>query len=359
MKNISWKKILFQTLWLIIGISTVVLFGAALKKKDNKLCKDVRVEFVGSERDQFIDEKEVLDLLNNTGFIVWQKVTVINLTSLENALKKNLWVKNAEIYFDNNEVLHVKIEERQPLVRVFTLQGNSFYVDSEALRLPLSSKLSVKVPMVTGFPSDNRILSHPDSITLLNVVKFGKYIRADSFWMAQVSQIVITPQATFEMIPSLGNQIIEFGGADNLDNKFNRLYSFYKQAWLQNGIDKYERLCVQFDNQVVAVKHKKSNIGSDSLNQIPEIVLNRTVSSEKNVLGNIKSNYTTNDVLAKKDSVYKHKLVLNSVRKNVIMLKQNKVTNKPLSFKHKGTKSGWQRIQSDNLNQPKALMSKE
>lgn len=362
MKEINWKNILIKTLWLVLGVGTIILLGAALRKKESKPCREVKVEFIGTEKEQFIDELEVLDLLNEDSPVIGKGIAQVDLKLLENKLKKNAWVKNAEIYFDNNERLHVEVEEREPLIRVFTIQGNSFYLDSDAVRLPLSNKLSVRVPVITGFPSDNKVLSSPDSMMLLNVVKFGKYIKEDSFWMAQVSQIVITPQANFEMIPTMGSQVVELGNADNLDSKFNRLYSFYKQTWSLGGIDKYEKLYVQFDNQVVAVKHKLKNGSVDSLqsNQlISNSILTRPLMVEKNRTPIAPEKKLKNRMVAAKDSIYRVKEPLNKVHKNVIMGKQNKVANKSLSVKHKARKQVKQSIPAANMNTPKALMSKE
>jgi cell division protein FtsQ len=83
---------------------------------------------------------------------------------MEAMVEKNPWVSNAEMFLDNNQVLQVRIEERQPVARVFTLDGNSFYLDSAALRLPLSDKISARVPMFTRFPIGKPVLAKPDSL---------------------------------------------------------------------------------------------------------------------------------------------------------------------------------------------------
>ena len=173
-------------------------------------------------------------------------------------------MKNAELFFDNNQVLQVKIQERQPVGRVFTAEGSSFYVDSSGVRLPLSDKLSARVPMFTNFPSDKEVMAASDSELLRGVVDMGKFITADSFWMAQIAQVYITPQGTFELTPTVGNQTIIFGDADDVDNKFNNLYTFYKKAWLQNGINTYSKLDVRFENQVVGVKRGAEPVVADT-----------------------------------------------------------------------------------------------
>jgi cell division protein FtsQ len=254
MRKYKWKKILISTLWLMAGIGAIVLLGAAMQKKNQKICTDIKIEITGVERHMFIDEKDVQELLNATGHVKGNPVSALNLRAMEKMVEKDPWVSNAEMFLDNNQVLQVWIEERQPVARVFTLDGNSFYVDSGSLRLPLSEKLSARVPSFTGFPSNKIKLAQPDSLLLNNIVKVGKYIMADSFWMAQVAQVDITPQSNFEMVPVIGDHIVVLGDAEDLDRKFKHLYTFYKSAWLQNGMNTYEKLDVQYSNQVVAVR---------------------------------------------------------------------------------------------------------
>lgn len=264
MKKIPLKKRLIHAAWILAGIGTVVLMGAAMQKKNRKTCTDIKIEISGIEEHMFIDEKDILELVNQQRKIIGTPVSLINLRAMESALEKNAWVKNAEMYLDNQQVLQIQIEERQPVARVFTMQGGSFYLDSAGIRLPLSEKLSARVPMFTGFPSDNLKLSKPDSFLLKDVVKLGMYILQDSFWTAQVAQIDIEPGRQFELIPVFGDHVVSIGNADDLDAKFNRLYTFYKQAWLQHGIHYYEKINVQFDKQVVAVRKGMGAIKQDS-----------------------------------------------------------------------------------------------
>jgi len=314
MEIINWKKRVVQTLWLLAGVGTIILFGAAMEKKKNKLCTDVKIEIANADEQMFIDEKDVLDIINLNGHSDQKIISAVNLRILETALEANPWVKNAEMFFDNNQVLHVDIEERKPIARIFCASGNSFYVDSNGLRLPLSDKLSAKVPVFTSFPSDKAILSESDSLMLEQVVHLGKFIVADSFWMAQIAQIDITPKATFEIIPTIGDQIIAIGIADDLENKFNRLYTFYKQAWFQNGINTYERLDVQFNNQVVAVRKGAAKAWIDS-------------AKAKQVMVDMMKSKDSSEVV-EKDSI---KTIKPLIKNWVIGTKQNKVSNNSLS----------------------------
>jgi cell division protein FtsQ len=348
MNSINWKKRLEQIFWILIGIGTVVLLGAAMQKKDKKACSDVEIEISGAEKEVFIDKNDVMDLLNSNGAIVGKPIGQIDLRALESAIEKNKWVKNADMFFDNSQLLKVRIEEREPIARIFTANGNSFYVDSTGFRLPLSDKLSARVPMVTNFPSDRDMLALSDSSMLMNVVRLGKFVLADSFRMAQVAQIDILPNANFEIIPTWGNQTIELGDAGDLENKFNRLNTFYKNAWLQNGINTYEKLMIQYDNQVVGIRRGAAKAVSDS------VKLNKIMSSQ--LLLN-KDSTRLNAIVIKPKPTIKDSVALagKTNKKSLVGVKQNKVTNKSLSNGRSGLKAQQKPVLK---RQPKAVMQK-
>jgi cell division protein FtsQ len=265
-----WKKSLHMSLWslTIAGIST--LFVAAMEKKEEKKCTDISIEIRGANNHVFVDKKDILEVIGETGAAKGKEISVIELKKVEERIEKNAWIKKAELFFDNKQVLHANIEEREPIARVFTLQGRSYYIDSSCNRLPLSDKLSARVPMFTSFPSDKKTLSVPDSSVLMDVKQIALYIQKDSFWMAQVAQIDITRNGTYEMIPVLGNQLIRLGNATNLDEKFTELKNFYQQIWARGGFEKYEIIDVQYASQVVATKRGAGKLYMDTARAIQQ-----------------------------------------------------------------------------------------
>ena len=359
MKNINWKKRLTQALWLLIGVGTIVLLVAAVQRKDHRLCSDGRIEITGAEENMFVDEKDILSIINRNGSITGKDIHKINLREIETGLKKIIWIKNAELFFDNNRVLHVNLEERIPIARIFTVQNSSFYIDSTGHRMPLSDKMSLRVPIFTSFPSDKDTLSHPDSLLLIDVVKIAKYVVADSFWIAQIAQIDITPQATFELIPTIGEHVVEIGNADELEDKFDRLYAFYKQAWLQNGINKYERLQVQYNGQVVAIKRGVSKITVDSAKAIQALnnLMQGKQQDDTTVL-EIKKDKPIIEQNAK-DSVTKKNLEDKGIRVKKNNNKQNKITSNSLSVKTRNVPTAKPVKTGGEIKQmPKAVMNK-
>lgn len=250
------RKILFVTIWLCIGGGMFTLLLAAISKKNRGLCRDYRIVLNGAEKNFFIDTKDVEAMLVKAtkGPIRGTAVSAFNLNELEGLLKKNEWISDAELYFDNQDVLHVSITEREPVARIFTMTGRSFYIDSTGLQMPLSDKLSARVPVFTGFP-DRMGITGRDSVLLQDVKMTANYIVRHPFWLSQVAQIDITPERKMEMIPVVGNHLVRLGDGEHIDAKFNRLMIFYQQVLSRTGFEKYKLIDVQYKGQVVVSRY--------------------------------------------------------------------------------------------------------
>ncbi len=264
----STKKILLTIVWFVITAAAVTLLVAAIRKNDTAVCKDVAVNIYGVQAvEKFVDEKDVLQIIQVVcGQNPIGKVTgTFNLRSIETMLQKNAWIKVAQLYFDNANVLQVKIYEREPLARVFTTTGTSFYIDTTLKMLPLSDKLSARLPVFTGFPSETVVLSKKDSSLLADIKSISLAIQKDSFCTAMIEQVDITTQQQFEMVPKIGNQLIVFGNAEDAVAKLEKLKLFYKNVMSKSGWGKYSVINVQYKNQVVAKIRGAEDKSTDSL----------------------------------------------------------------------------------------------
>ncbi len=250
-----WKYILERVLWSIAAIALIVLFVFAWQAKSVKKCTGIQIELTGNSTGfLFMDEKEILRLINEQGVSVGTPVGNINLIKIEKSLAETKWVAHTEIYLNNQQELQVKIEQRVPIARVFTASGASFFIDNTAQKLPLRQLSVMRLPVFTGFPSDQEKLSNPDSLLLKDILHFALIIQQDSFYNAQIAQVNIASNGDFEMIPTLGDHVVLLGSAENLEDKLNRLYTFYKKVWIPSGINAFQVLDVRFDHQIVALK---------------------------------------------------------------------------------------------------------
>lgn len=238
-----------------------MVFIAAMEKRDQQVCHQIDIEVQGASQTLFIDRNDIINMLTANGGrkIKGQQIRSLHLKELEVALGKNVWLESADLFFDKNATLQVRVRENIPIGRIFSTTGNSWYIDSAGHRLPLSDKFSARLPVFTGFPTDKRNLSTQDSILLHRIKSIAGFLHANPFWMAQVTAINITPEKQFEIYPLVGSHIIELGDGQDLDKRFGRLDLFYKQVMQQTGPNAWSRLKIQYDKQVIAVRTKKNN----------------------------------------------------------------------------------------------------
>ena len=275
-KRYNIKRILLTGLWISIGGAVAFLLVSGIRKKDAQRCRGIEINIKGVNNNFFVDKSDILNSITEiaNGNPLGKTIGSFNLGLMEKELQRNIWVKTAELFFDNNGTLQINVNEREPVARVFTSTGTSFYIDKDNAMLPLSDKFSARLPVFTDFPSDKMVLSKADSSLLIDIKTVSLAIQKDSFRMAMIDQVDITPQRTFEMVPKIGNQVIVFGDASSAEEKFAKLELFYKDVMMKAGWSKYSIINLQYKGQVVARIRGAEDVREDSIRtfQVMQII---------------------------------------------------------------------------------------
>ncbi len=266
-KKINVKLILISTLWVLLGGALIVLLVAAFNKKESALCTGIKIEIEGATTNIFIDEHDIKSIIGKYAGkkIIGKKIKDFDIEFIEKELEKDVWLKKTTIYFDNQGILRANIFEREPIARIFAMDGNTFYIDDEIRILPLSSKHTARLPVFTNFHTIEKKLTIKDSNLLNSIKSLSVFIQKDSFLMSMIDQIDINKQNQFELIPKMGKQEIYFGDTSFMKEKFERFTLFYKNVIPKYGWDKYSKVDLQFRNQVVACIKGKEDIKADSM----------------------------------------------------------------------------------------------
>ncbi len=258
--NRKIKKLLTVVGWLAVGAGMTTLLVAANNKPEVHSCKQVVISIQGERGQFYIDKNDVYGQIKYAtgGGVVGKPIAEVDLSELEGMLEGQTWIRDAELYFDSRNVLHVLIAERDPIARVFTTEGKSFYIDSAGMRMPLLPGVSARLPVVTGFTAAKK-LGKGDSALLKDITYLAQYINSHNFWQAQIAQIDITANGNIELMPVVGNHVIRIGNTQDLEEKLERLFLFYKEVLRKTGFDKYGVVDVQFKDQVIGIKSKMAS----------------------------------------------------------------------------------------------------
>lgn len=256
-QRINWKAVLFGFLWVISLSGLVLLMGFIEIKKDNAICKDVKVIIPGAQ--VFIERSEIDHILQSaSGSLVGTNMTRINIHKLEAALKANPFIEFAKVYADMSGVIKVQIIQREPLLRILNMANQDFYVDRNGMKVPMSQSFTAKVLIANGniyehFSGAVDTLKTPLARDLF---KTALFIEADTLWRNQIEQIYVNGKSELELVPRVGNHKIILGNADSLETKFTNLLMFYKKAIPKVGWDTYKTINIKYTNQVVCVKNE-------------------------------------------------------------------------------------------------------
>ena len=333
-------------LWVCISGGMLSLLIAAIGKKNREDCTDYTIAIKGAENIFFIDANDIRMLLKSGAGseLKGQKMKDINLKKLEQLLRDNVWIRKAEMWFDNRNVLHVEVYEREPIARIFTTANNSFYIDSTEMKMPLSDKMSARVPVFTNFP-DKKVYSAKDSLLFTDVKNVSTYIKNDPFWMSQVAQIDIMVDRNFELSPVVGNHLIKLGNGKDIEKKFNRLMIFYKQVLAQKGFDAYSTIDVQYAGQVVGTRR-----GTEK-NKVDTVMLKKRVNE---MLRQVQNQYDS--IVALKPITEKPTISGSQVSTNDLRATSPQSTN-PNALKTESLPS--KNEKKPNENKPRAVMPKK
>ncbi len=261
------KRYIAISFWVIAGIYLLVVLGFVITKQNQEICTSVQVFVQDTLELQFINDNDVLDLLESGGTrVLNEPINKLNIAEIERKINKIPYVKHAEVFKKINGQLVVQVEQRIPVVRVINKSDKGYYIDQEGYLMPISKKVTARLIVANGdidfrpdFDTINNIFDKRFDKSqrvkvLRDIYTLATFIHSDKFWDAQMQQIFITPNHEIELVPLVSNQIIVFGTIDNVPEKFRNLEVVYKRGFTAKGWNNYKEINLKFKNQVVCVK---------------------------------------------------------------------------------------------------------
>ncbi len=246
--------------WIGIAIMVAVLAISAITEREASHLTGVKPQVIPlPENANLVEPEELLSLLSAsfTKPLDQLKLSDVNVERVEEVLEQQPFVGDAEAYVDAGLVLHIKVNQRIPLLRVIADNGQNYYLDREGVRLPLSNNYTVRVPVVTG-----EVVAWSDDYAetpghqLSELFELGHYLRANAFLDALVEQISITENGELVLAPKIGDQVIYLGRYDKelTPARLERLKIFYREGLPYEGWRKYRSFDLRYADQVVAKK---------------------------------------------------------------------------------------------------------
>jgi cell division protein FtsQ len=258
------KAIVKILMLLFIGAYMIVVLGFAGKQYEGVLCRGLEVVVRDSLERGLVTAGDIRNMvrLEHPG-IAGMPITQVDAGNIEESLNRIPAISNAQVYTDIKGRLIIEITQRKPVARIEDRDHNQYYLDAEGYVIPAGMNytphlLHINGEIPPGFRKEKNILKAEDregSGNLMpDVLKLALYIDSDPFWRSQIVQVYVNRNGEFELVPRVGPQIILFGKGEQMETKFFKLKTLYREGFSHTGWNQYEIINLKYDKQVICTK---------------------------------------------------------------------------------------------------------
>lgn len=242
-------------LYPLLATGLVLLLVAANRYVETLPLRDIEVELHTGPDNAFLTIAEVREILTEgEGYqpLIGRPMNELNLASLEQRLRDNPFVAQAEVSKSLMGVLRVELALREAVGRLINNSGSHLYLDPNGHKFPTSPHHTAYVPLVRG-DFEEAVADTFGCTSVAEALPLLTYLQQHPFWQAQIAEVVIYQDGQIDLQPEIGMPI-EFGYPARIDEKFQHLMDFYKQVIPEVGWRKYRSVSVKYRGQVVARK---------------------------------------------------------------------------------------------------------
>ena len=230
--QINWSKIILTLVLVLIG----GLFYSTNSINSKRSINNIIIDFESTNK-LFITQDSILKLLP-TSFLNKKSVDINHLESLVNS---NGFIKNSETYVSIEGDLIIKVQQRNPIGRIIS-EDVTFYIDDESKIMTTSKIHSSRVPV---------IFNYSESFSHDKIYQMCDLIDSDEFLKKNVTRINFLKNNYIQLNFRNHDFDLVIGEYKNMNKKIKNFKTFYHSAVENEGLDKYSKINLQFENQVV------------------------------------------------------------------------------------------------------------
>ena len=242
-------KIFKILLLLLLPSYLIAAFIYAQYEYEKEVCSGIEIIQKNKTEQQFLSDKDILTIIRDNKLVKkGEPLNNINRDKIEKSIEKNFIIDNVECYMTPSGKIKIEVEQRIPVMRVIT-PYDSYYIDKNRRKMPLSDKIIVYLPVASGNINEDFAKN--------KLFDFVQFISTNSKWDKQIEQIVVTDKEEIELIPRVGKQLILFGKISNFERKFSSLDLLYSQIFQERGWNYYNNINLKYDGRIICTKNNK------------------------------------------------------------------------------------------------------
>ena len=258
------KRLAQILLVLFVSAYLVVVLGFVGKQYDGVRCNGMNIIIHDSLEQGLVTVEDVKNLVRlEHPEIAGTAIAAFGAGSLEESLNFIPAISDTQVYTTINGKLQIEITQRTPVARIEDRNHQHYYLDALGYVIPVVSEYVPHILHINGeipvkYSKEKNIYPAKEQENgnriMEDLLKIAIFIQADPFWRPQIVQVYVNHDGEFELIPRVGSQIILFGDADQIENKFFKLRTLYREGFSHTGWNQYEVINLKYNNQVICTK---------------------------------------------------------------------------------------------------------
>ncbi len=242
-----FKKIL---LYIVAAAALCYLIFALFfvtRRDEGMVCSGVKVTVVGKEKNTLTDAELMNIIKKNRIDPTGQPIKDVDCEKIEEFFNNMSIVEECQSYKSHKGIVGIVVYCKEPIMQVFDKNGNEFYINSEGDIIE-NIHNAIYLPVASG--NIRREMAGKE------LVAIAKFLQENRFWNEQIEQIYFNEKEEVILIPRIGSHVIELGKPDKLEAKLDKLKKFYEKGLGTVGWNKYSKINVEIDKQVICTKRK-------------------------------------------------------------------------------------------------------
>lgn len=240
----------------LLAFLMILIWKGNSRDHSLRTCEGLSVEF--GEEHNFVTRDDIKAYLDEEyGAYIGQRVDSVDLHKVEAILDRRSAVLKSEAWITPDNIMHVKISQREPVVR-FQTATDGFYADEKGFLFPLQENFTSLVPIVDGnvpIQEKNGFKGQPDKpeerLWLSQVIEMVNYMEKSGIWADNISQITVDGKGDLVLIPREGSEKFIFGSPDQAQDKFRRIEEYYRSIAPLKEKGYYTSVNVKYARQVI------------------------------------------------------------------------------------------------------------
>jgi cell division protein FtsQ len=240
-------------------VTAILIVGGIIafteRRQGSASIKDITIKVKNAHDNHFLDEDDIVSLMElKKDNLKGANLDRVNMKEVEKKILRDPFIQDAQLYSDLKGNLVVSAELRIPIARIVRNDGPDGYISEDGTIMPVSDHFTSRVILISGsyvkhILNQSNLTSTEDGIQLMELIN---KVREDEFWNAQIAQLDIDSKTRITIYPQVGDERIEFGRPENVETKLKKLMIFYKEILPRMGWNKYDRVNLEYEGQIVA-----------------------------------------------------------------------------------------------------------